>query len=89
MACLAVSEVNIQHMKVTFIPIVISAFGTITKGLLKGLDELEVGEHPNYYIIENGQNTEKSPGELMRPSQVLPLWLRVGLVLIARKVPVV
>ena len=22
--------------------------------------------HPNYYIIENGQNTEKSPGDLRR-----------------------
>ena len=22
------------------------------------------GNHPNYYIIENGQNTEKSPGDL-------------------------
>ena len=24
------------------------------------------GDHPNYYIIENGQNTEKSPGNLRR-----------------------
>ena len=30
-------------MQVTIIPIVIGAFGTITKGLLKGLDDLEVG----------------------------------------------
>ena len=30
-------------MKVTVIPIVISAFGTVTKGLLKGLEDLEVG----------------------------------------------
>ncbi len=22
------------------------------------------GDHPNYYIIENGQNTEKTPGDL-------------------------
>ena len=29
-------------MKVTIIPIVISAFGTVTKGLLKGLEDLEV-----------------------------------------------
>ena len=28
---------------VTIIPIVIGAFGTITKGLLKGLKDLEVG----------------------------------------------
>ena len=25
------------------------------------------GDHPNYYIIEIGQNTEKSPGDLRRP----------------------
>ena len=24
------------------------------------------GNHPNYYIIENGQNTENSPGDLSR-----------------------
>ena len=30
-------------MQVTIIPIVIGAFGTVTKGLPKGLEELEVG----------------------------------------------
>ena len=30
-------------MKVTIIPIVISAFATVTKGLLKGREDLEVG----------------------------------------------
>ena len=30
-------------MKVTIIPIVIGAFDTVTKGLFKGLDDLEVG----------------------------------------------
>ena len=30
-------------MKVTIVPIVIVAFGPITKGLLKGLEDLEVG----------------------------------------------
>ena len=30
-------------MKVTIILIVISAFGTVTKGLLKGLEDLDVG----------------------------------------------
>ena len=30
-------------MKVTIIPIVIGAFGTVTKGLLKELENLEVG----------------------------------------------
>ena len=55
-------------MQVTITPIVIGAFGTVTKGLLKGLEDLEVGgrvDHPNYYIIENSQNTEKSPGDLL------------------------
>ena len=50
-------------------PIVIGALGTVTKGLLKGLEELEVGGRletiqPNNNIIENGQNTEKSSGDL-------------------------
>ena len=56
-------------MKVTIISIVIGAFGTLTKGLLEGLEDLEVGarvDHPNYKIIENGQNTEKNPGYLRR-----------------------
>ena len=57
-------------MKVTIIPIVIGAFGTVTKELLKGLEDLEVGGrveiHPSNSIIENGQNTEKSPGDLRR-----------------------
>ena len=30
-------------MKVTMIPIVIGAFGTVTKGLFKGMEDLEVG----------------------------------------------
>ena len=30
-------------MKVSIIPIVIGAFDTVTKGLLKGLEDLEVG----------------------------------------------
>ena len=35
---------KLWNMKVTVIPIVIGAFGTVTKGLLKGLDDLEVRE---------------------------------------------
>ena len=30
-------------MKVTIIPIVIAPFGTVTKGILKGLEDLEAG----------------------------------------------
>ena len=55
-------------MKVTIMLIVIGAFGTITKGLLKRLEDLGVSgpseDHPKDTIIENGQNTEKSPGDL-------------------------
>ena len=57
-------------MKVTIIPIVIGAFATITKGLLRGNGGIEnwrtSGHYQNYYIIENGQNTEKSSGEMRR-----------------------
>ena len=35
---------KLWNMMVTIIPILIGAFGTVTKGLLKGLEDLEVGE---------------------------------------------
>ena len=35
---------KLWNMKVTLLPIVIGTFGTITKGLLKDLEDLEVGE---------------------------------------------
>ena len=34
---------KLWNIKVTIVPIVIGAFGTISKGLLKGLEDLEVG----------------------------------------------
>ena len=34
---------KLWSMKVTIVPIVIGAFGTVTKGLLKCLEDLEVG----------------------------------------------
>ena len=34
---------NLWNMQVTIIPIVTGAFGTVTKGLLKGLEDLGVG----------------------------------------------
>ena len=56
------------NMKMTTVPIVIGGFGTITKGLLKGLEE--VGwtgrEYPNDSIAENGPNPETSPGDVRR-----------------------
>ena len=35
---------KLWKVQVTIIPIVIGAFGTVTKGSLKGLEDLEVGE---------------------------------------------
>ena len=34
---------KLWNIKVTIVPIVISVLGTVTKGLLKGLEDLEVG----------------------------------------------
>ena len=58
---LARELIKLWNMKVTIVPIVIGAFGTITKGLLKGLEDFEVDS-----IAENGQNPETSPGDLRR-----------------------
>ena len=44
---------KLWNMKGTIIPIVIGAFGTVTKGLLKILEELEVSDR-----VENVQTTE-------------------------------
>ena len=48
--------------------IVIGAPGTISKGLVKGLVDLEITRRdlPDYSIIKVDQNTEKSPGGLRR-----------------------
>ena len=40
---LAIELKKLWNMKMTIIPIVIGAFGTVTKGLLNGLEDLEVG----------------------------------------------
>ena len=48
-------------MKVTVVPIVIGALGTITEGLLKGLEDLEVGEQ-----VETTQTTA-----LLRTARIL------------------
>ena len=52
------------NMRVT----VIGVLGKVIKGLVRGLDNLEIGgrEHPSYSIAEVGQNTKKSPGDFRR-----------------------
>ena len=57
---------KLWNMKVTIVPIVIGAFGTIIKRP-GGLGSWRTGrDYPNDSITENGQNTEKSPGDLRR-----------------------
>ena len=57
-------------MKVTITPILICTLVADTEVLLKRLEDMEnkrtSGDHPNDYIIENGENTEKNPGDLRR-----------------------
>ena len=58
---------KLWNMKVTIISTVIGAFGSVTKGLSEGIESWRTsGDHPNKNIIENSQNTEKSPGYLRR-----------------------
>ena len=56
-------------MKLTIIPIVIGALGTITKVLVQRLEDKEImgqgKDCPNYSIAEVGQNTNKNPRDLM------------------------
>ena len=44
-------------MKVMVIPILIGVLGTIPKGFVKRLQELEIRDHTHYSIIEISQNT--------------------------------
>ena len=59
---------KLRNMKVTVVPIVISALGTIPKGLERGAGR--VGNcranqtHSNHSIIAVDQNTETIPGDL-------------------------
>ena len=58
---------NLWNMKVAIIPIVIVAFGTVSKVLLKGLEDLGVGGRVETILTtENGLNTKKSPGEMTK-----------------------
>ena len=52
---------KLWNMKVTIIPIVIGAFGTVTKGLLKGLEDLKFGRR-----VETIQHTA-----LLRTARIL------------------
>ena len=53
-------------MRVTVIPFAVGTLRTVSKGLEKGLEGLELGGRIETSIIKIGQNTEKSPGYLRR-----------------------
>ena len=57
-------------MKMTIISIVIGVSCYSHQRIIKGTGGLVYkrtsGDYPNNYIFENGQNTEKSPGDLRR-----------------------
>ena len=58
------------NRKVMFIPIIISALGTVTEGLSKGLENLEIRGRVETIktttLLKVDQNTEKSPEYLSR-----------------------
>ena len=59
---------KLWDMKVTIIPIVTGALGTVTEELVQGLEDLEIRERVETIqtIIEIGQNTQKSPVNMRR-----------------------
>ena len=46
---------KLRNKQVTIIPIVIGAFGTVTKGLLKGLEDLEVSGEVETTLLKTGR----------------------------------
>ena len=61
---------KLWNMKVTIVPIVIGVFGTVTKRLLKGLEDLEVGGQvetiQTIALLRTARILKKSPGDLRR-----------------------
>ena len=52
-------------MKVTVIPVVIGALGTIPKETGRLRNQRTIANNPNNSKIQIEQNTEKSPGDLL------------------------
>ena len=57
---------KLWNIKVTVIPIVIGVLGTVTEGLVQGLENLEIRGRVETSIVEFGQNTKKSSDDLRR-----------------------
>ena len=54
-------------MKVTIVPIVIGVLGTITKGLLKGLEDLEIGGREGTNTdVKNSKGVNNNDWQKMR-----------------------
>ena len=57
---------KLWNMKVTIIPIVIGALGTVTEGLIKGLKDLEISGRVKTIQTNASMNTAQSPRNLWR-----------------------
>ena len=56
---------NLRNMKVTEVPIVVGALETIQKGIVKGLEELEIGGQAETIQTKAfSSNTQKTPVDL-------------------------
>ena len=60
----------LKNMKVTVIPVIIGVLGTVPKGLLQGLEDLEIRGRVETIktipLLRSARNTEKSPEDLRR-----------------------
>ena len=67
---------NLCNMKVEVTPIVISALDTVNKGLLLGLEFVEISERVETIqttaLLRLAKNTKKSPEDLRRLDVILP-----------------
>ena len=59
---------KLRNMKMTVIPIIIGTLGTVSKGLIQGLEEVKIRgrDHQDYCIVGIDQNPKKSPGNWRR-----------------------
>ena len=74
-------------MKVTIVPIVIGAFGTITKGLLKGFGDLEVAGQVETIqtttLLRTARILRKIPETPAKDHQLTLMW--ITLIIIEKK----
>ena len=66
---------NLWNMKVTIVPIAIGAFGTVTKRLLKGLENLKVGGRVEIIQTTTLLRTTRILGRVLKTWNLLSLKL--------------